>query len=301
MKFVAASQLGLFSEILNWLTLWDLRWIPVAEATLVAQMQTIRRAVDALGGLEALSMLSLPLSEQPDYELPTPLESGAPIFEAMEIGHPLIEPGHAVRNLVSLGTEANLWIVTGSNMAGKSTYLKSLGLGYVLACAGGPVCAKGLRFTPMALFTDVNVRDSLDDGKSYFRAEVERVHAAIQAARASPFVFTLFDELFRGTNSRERSALSRAVLRDLAAHGALVLVTTHDVALTSLASADSGWRNDVRVQNWHFQETVANGALSFDYRLRPDAATTRNAIRVLEDAGYPLEITRLARQLADGA
>ena len=126
------------------------------------------------------------------------------MIHAEEIGHPLLDPSRRVMNPVSLGEGANVLIVTGSNMSGKSTYLKSVGTNLVLAGMGGPACARGFRWTPLALHSDVNVRDSLEDGKSYFQVEVERVHRVIEAAAKSPKLLAIFDELFRGTNSEAR-------------------------------------------------------------------------------------------------
>jgi DNA mismatch repair ATPase MutS len=283
-------EFGLLFELLNFLTLWELRILPRAADLIERNRDGLRRALGALGEVEALVHLALPLIEQPDFELPEALEEQHPVLRAIAVGHPLLDPGPSVHNPVDLGAATRILVVTGSNMAGKSTYLKSVGCNLVLAGMGAPVCARAFQWTPLSLYTDVNVRDSLDDGKSYFQVEVERVREAIRAARESPFVLVLFDELFRGTNSTERQAASRAILGYLASTGALAVVATHDHALTTLGreGGESG------VENRHFQEAISESGMSFDYRLREGPATTRNALRLLELSGYPEVVIRQA-------
>jgi DNA mismatch repair ATPase MutS len=279
-------------ELVNFLTLWELRVLPAAAAAFEGSREPLERAAGALAEAEAFLCLSLPLVEQPDFEMPLVLDGDRPRLEAEELGHPLLEPAVAVRNAIALGDPVRILIVTGSNMAGKSTYLKSAATNVILGGMGAPVCARGFRWTPVALRTDVNVRDSLDDGKSYFQVEVERVRDAVVAARESPFVLAVFDEVFRGTNSVERLALARAILRWLRDTGALGLVATHDQALTRLVTEDA----EPGMDNRHFQESIEGSEMRFDYRLREGPATTRNAIRLVEVTGFPPEIVREARE-----
>jgi hypothetical protein len=282
---------GALFEMVNVITLWELRLLPLADTLFDRHRGDLERATGAFGDAEALLCLSLPLTEQ-GFELPQILSEARPIVRADEVGHPLLDPGHVVMNPVSLGEEANVLIVTGSNMSGKSTYLKSVATNLVLAGMGGPVCARGFRWTPLALYSDVNVSDSLEDGKSYFQVEVERVYRVIQAAAKGPKPFAIFDELFRGTNSEERIAIARAVIRYLRSAGALVIVATHDLSLTRMVTQDA----EPGMVNLHFQERVEDGVMHFDYRLREGPAVTRNALRVLEAYGYPEEIIREARR-----
>ncbi len=294
-RFVRLLELhsfGLLFELWNLLTLWELRILPLAEKVVAERRPLLENGVGALGEIEALVSLSLPLAEQEGFEIPSVLDGTRAVLEAAEIGHPNLEAREAVRNPLALGNESTVLIVTGSNMAGKSTYLKSIGVNLALANAGGPVCAKDFRWTPLWLYSDINVRDSLDDGKSYFQVEVERVLKVIQKARESARILGIFDELFRGTNSEERIALVRAILRHLRDTGALVVVATHDLALTRLVT-DDGERG---MRNLHFRETVEGTEMRFDYRLREGPAVSRNAIRVLEAVGYPESITREARR-----
>jgi DNA mismatch repair ATPase MutS len=290
-RLLELHDYGPLFEILNTLTLWELRFLPFASSLVERHRELLLRSAGALGDAEAFLCLSQPLAEQEGFELPEILGGNKPSVEAAEVGHPLLDHTLAVRNPVCLGRGCNVLIVTGSNMAGKSTYLKSVAVNLVLAGMGGPVCARGFRWTPMALYSDINVRDSLDDGKSYFQVEVERVLEILAASRECPMVLAVFDELFRGTNSAERIALARAILRHLRSAGVLCLVATHDLSLTEMVTEDG----EPGMENRHFRETVEDGEMRFDYRLRDGPATTRNAIRLLESYGYPPEIIREAR------
>ncbi|MCZ6793567.1 MAG: hypothetical protein O7J95_08145 [Planctomycetota bacterium] len=281
---------GILFEILNILTLWELRILPVAESIFRRERFDLEKAMGALGDTEALLSLSSALAEQKGFVLPEPLEEERPSIEVEELGHPLLDPDSLVRNPLAVGVGCNVAIVTGSNMAGKSTYLKSLGANVVLAGAGGPVCAASFRWTPLMLATDINIRDSLDDGKSYFQVEVERVLEVIRASRETPRILAIFDELFRGTNAEERLAISRGLLRHLRSRGILVLLATHDGKLTRLVTEDK----EPGMQNFHFREQVDGTSMTFDYRLREGPAPTRNAVRILEASGYPDEVTREA-------
>ncbi len=285
---------GVLFEIVNVLVLWELRILPRAETILRQHRDEIRKAIGTLGEIEALLSLSLPLVEQAGFSVPEPLQAERPVVVAEGLGHPLIEDSRLVRNDFSLGEPTRLAIITGSNMAGKSTFLKAVGINLILAGAGGPVCARRFRWTPLAIYSDVNTRDSLDDGKSYFQVEVERVREILATAREDIRMLGIFDELFRGTNSTERRAISRAILRYLEASGVLVLVATHDEALTETAEFEDETRRSAA--NFHFQERIEGHTMTFEYRLREGPASTRNAIRVLEVSGYPEEVTRDAHR-----
>lgn len=286
--------LGIVGEIVNVLTLWELRILPVAERLLAEHRASLRRSLGALGETEALLSLACPLIEQDGCILPEPIDpcegDGAPLIESRDMIHPLLDAATAVGNSISLGPGANVIIVTGSNMSGKSTCLKALALNVLLAGAGGAVFASRLRWTPLRLFTDINVRDSLDDGKSYFQVEVERVKGTIEWAARTPLALAIFDELFRGTNSEERLAIARSILRHLRSRGILLLVATHDVALTRLVTED----REPGMANRHLRERVVGSRMTFDYVLHDGPAVSRNAIRVLEATGYPEEITATA-------
>jgi len=290
LRLLELRDFGLLYELFNALLLWELRLLPAAEGLVQNHRAAVEHAAWALGEIEALVSLSLPLAEQTGYTIPEPVEGAQPRFEAEALGHPLIEPGKAVTNDVQADFLAPIALITGSNMAGKSTLLKAVGVNLVLAGMGGPVFARSMRWTPMAVHGDINVRDSLDDGKSYFAVEVERIGRILAESRKSPLLLGILDEPFRGTNSAERQAIAMALLAHLRASGGLYFVATHDLALTSLETEIPG------VVNYHFREEVDGGAMTFDYRLRPGPAPTRNAIRVLEARGFPPELVKEARR-----
>lgn len=308
LRLISFHDYGLIFEVVNALTLWELRLLPRAAALFESHRRELEAAAGALGEAEAFVSLALPLAEQGDFILPEVIAQppgGAPggvaprpFVEAEDMGHPLLEPGGVVGNPLALGGGANVWIVTGSNMSGKSTYLKACASNVLLAGIGGPVRARRFRWTPLALHCDMNVRDSLDDGKSYFQVEVERVRAIVRAAEKSPMLLAVFDELFRGTSSTERVAIAGAVIRHFRGTGALVLVATHDRSLAELVSAASA-AGEAGIANRHLRETVVDGVMRFDYVLRQGEATTRNAIRVLEAQGYPAGIIEEARRRAE--
>lgn len=295
-RMLHLHEIGFPWAIVQLLTLWDLHWLFTIEAEVKREAGRYERLVGALADLEAHVALGIFADEAPGTTMPEILDVGAPCIEIEAGEHPLIEFGRSVPNDVRLGGATRLAIVTGSNMAGKSTFLRMVALDVVLAELGVPVRARGMRLVPVALHANINVRDSLADGKSYFLVEVERVHGILAAASASPQVLGIFDELFRGTNSRERLAASREIARHLAASGGLFLLATHDQELAALATEATV----PGVFALHFRDEIVDGRMVFPYRLEPGVATTHNAIRLLEITGYPKDIVERARQTAEG-
>ena len=215
---------------------------------------------------------------------------GEPQVAARDLGHPLLPPSRRVGNDVTVGPAGAFLLVTGSNMSGKSTLLRALGVNVVLAQAGGPACAAALRLPPLRLATSILVEDSLAGGISFFLAELLRIKqvvtAAGEAGREGAVLLYLLDEVLRGTNSVERRIAVRRVLRHLLARGALGAVSTHDLEL----AAGAGLAQAARAV--HFRETLTPGPdgprMSFDYRLRPGPATTTNALELLRQVGLDL-------------
>ena len=264
LRWLAVLRQGMISELLNLVFLAELRLLPIVERRLYRHRDDMEEALGALGELEALLSFAMPLAEQKDFEMPELVDDGRPRIVADEIAHPLLPPERVVRNALELGEKHDIAIITGSNMAGKSTYLRAIGCNLILAQAGAPVCARRFRFTPVRIYTDVNVRDSLDDGKSYFQVEVERVQRALDVADRGIAILAIFDELFRGTNSVERHAISAAVVRRLRDCGALLVLATHDLRLTELVEKD----REPRMANFHFSDLVDDSGMTFDYVLR---------------------------------
>jgi DNA mismatch repair ATPase MutS len=273
-----------FHPIVHLFTLWDVHALFALEGWRERHGAQVRGWFDALAELEALTCLAGLAYDRPGFTLPT-LEEHGPRVKAVGLGHPLLD--EPVLNDVELPGPGSALLLTGSNMSGKTTLLRSLGLNAVLALAGAPVCAQSFSLTPMQVLTSMRVKDSLERGVSYFYAEVQRIKAVLDAAVAAKGqAMFLLDEILLGTNTRERQIASREVLRLLLATGACGGVTTHDLSLASLAEEYGG-----KVVNMHFRDHLENGKMVFDYRLRQGVVDTTNALRVLKMAGVPVEDT----------
>ncbi len=238
----------------------------------------------ALGELEALAALGTYAAEHPDTVFPTFLD-GAPRLTARELTHPLLALESAVGNDCALGGEApHLVIISGSNMSGKSTWLRAVGVNVVLAHAGAPVCAAAMSLTPLMPAGTLRVQDSLQSGRSRFFAEITKLRQIVElargAGRGNHATLFLIDELLAGTNSHDRRQGAEGVLRGLLDLGAIGMATTHDLALTDLATAFGP-----RAANSHFADRFEQGGLEFDYRLRPGVVGTSNAIALMRSVG----------------
>jgi hypothetical protein len=211
-----------------------------------------------------------------------------PEIEITEGSHPLIEPERVVANGLGLDGASRTWIITGSNMAGKSTFLRMAGVNVLMAQMGGPCTARSVQICPVRLISDLRARDNLAREESYFLAEVRQLRRMVLSDKGTAPVLGLIDEPFRGTNSQERLAASLAVVQHLMGSGGFFLIATHEAGLTALA-------DDRKGRNFHFQEKFEQGGAVFDYALRDGPATTRNALKVLEREGYPQELMERAR------
>lgn len=253
--------------------------------------QSVPRWLDAYAETEALGALATVAALWPDAttfptlaDAPEASQRPAALVDARRLGHPLLPAETAVRNSLALAA-GEVVVLTGSNMAGKSTFLRSVGVAVAMAWAGGPVVADRLDVAPLLPFASMRVGDALQEGVSTFYAEVRRLRRLLDAVEApgGPPVLVLIDEMYRGTNNRERLAGARALVRALAGAPAASLVATHDLALTRLAGEVEA------VRNAHFRERVAGGALVFDYQLREGPCPTTNALAIMADAGLPTE------------
>ena len=234
----------------------------------------------AIGELEALSALSTYAFEHPHDPFPVLVEEG-PRFAAEGLAHPLMSEESAVRNDVALGTTGapRIVIVSGSNMSGKSTLLRSVGVNVVLALAGGPVRARRLTLSPLVIGATLKVEDSLHEGHSRFYAEILRIKSIVDASRGPVPLLFLLDEILHGTNSHDRRIGAEAVVTALAAAGAIGLVTTHDLALTELpAKLESA-------VNAHFEDRLVDGKMVFDYTMRPGVVEHSNALALMRAVG----------------
>ena len=235
--------------------------------------------IDAVAELEALSSLAALSFERPAWVAPQLVESG-PVFDGKAVQHPLMSPARCVPNDVAAGGGASLVIVSGSNMSGKSTMLRAVGLNAVLAWAGGPVAARELRISRVAVGASIRIVDSLQDGKSRFYAEITRLRQIVDlTSRERPVLF-LLDELLSGTNSHDRRIGAEAVVRSLVDRGGIGFVTTHDLALTAIAV-----EMKERAMNVHFEDHLVDGAISFDYKMRPGVVERSNALELMRAVG----------------
>lgn len=276
---------------LNALLLWDVHVLARLERWQQDTGGHLREWFRALGDAEALAALGTLAHDHPHWCFPM-VREGEPALQATALAHPLLAPDEAVPNDVVVGPPGTVLLVTGSNMAGKSTLLRAIGANAVLAQAGAPAAASALTLPPLELATCMRVTDSLEDGVSLFMAELRRLRLVVDRARAareargasaSPALLYLLDEILQGTNTAERQVASRKVLQHLLAAGAIGAVSTHDLELADTAELRAAARLV------HFRETVegeGRGArMTFDYRLREGPATSANALRLVELVG----------------
>jgi DNA mismatch repair ATPase MutS len=275
---------GLVYPIVNLFTLWDVHCTLALESWRKRTAPTLEDWFAVLGEIEALSSLAGLAHDEPDFCFPA-VSPELPPFEVEGLGHPLIAARARKVNDVSLPEPGTALLVTGSNMSGKSTLLRALGVAAVMAFAGAPVCARRLRMSPLVLRTSIRVSDSLERGVSHFYAEVKKLRAVLDAAQGETRVFFLLDEILHGTNSRERQVGARWMLAELLSRGAVGAVSTHDEELCRLTPELM-----TRVRLVHFRETVQNGEMTFDYQLREGPVQGGNALRVMRLAGLGVPI-----------
>jgi DNA mismatch repair ATPase MutS len=248
----------------------------------------VRVWIEAIAQFETLSSLAGYRYEHqddpfPEIVAPDAGQSAAALFDGVQLGHPLLPRATMVPNDVRLSGATKLLIVSGSNMSGKSTLLRTVGINAVMALAGAPVRAASLRLSPLAIGATLRIQDSLLDGRSRFYAEITRIRTlADMAAGPVPLLF-LLDELFHGTNSHDRVLGAQGVLRSLLDRGALGLITTHDLALTAMPE-----KLAARAVNVHFQDWFEEGGIAFDYRMRPGPVTRSNALALMRAVGLEI-------------
>lgn len=261
------------------LLLWDIQLAGRIEEWRRRHGPSVPGWLDAVSELEALSSLAGYAYEHPADPFPE-LDGHPPCFEAEGLGHPLLDPSRSVPNDVSLGAEARVLLVSGSNMSGKSTLLRTVGVNAVLALAGAPVRARRLRLSPLTPGASIRVHDSLEEGTSRFYAEIKRLESLVRLAGGSPPLLFLLDELLGGTNSHDRRIGAEAIVKGLTDRGAIGLVTTHDLALARIAETMAP-----RAANVHFEDGIVDGRMTFDYRLKPGVISRSNALELMRSIG----------------
>jgi hypothetical protein len=275
------SRDNLFVKMLEVFILWTPRLAVKVEEWRRHSGPSVRRWLAAVGEMEALGSLASHAFEHPADPFPE-FTAGA-CLEAEGLGHPLIPDDRVVRNDVRLGDDQQVLIVSGSNMSGKSTMLRTLGINAVLAQAGATVRARRLRLSPLAVGASIRVSDSLQGGVSRFYAEILRLRQILDLTSGPIPVLFLIDEVLHGTNSHDRRIGAQAVVRELAARGALGLLTTHDLALANIAESLTG-----RAVNVHFEDHIEDGRIHFDYVMRPGVVHKSNAIELMRSVGLEI-------------
>ena len=281
--YVELRHSGLIHLLANVFLLWDVFCAAALERFRSRAGKNVRGWFAALGEIEALASMGAFAYEHPTYAYPV-VEDGLPQFAVEGLGHPLIPSGKRIGNSVELPGPGHALLITGSNMSGKSTWLRSMGLSAVMAQAGAPVCATKMRMTPLSVRTSMRISDSLEHGVSHFYAELEKLKAVVDAANRDEPVFFLLDEVLHGTNSRERNIGARAVVLHLLDKSAIGAVTSHDLALADLADTTNG-----HVVNKHFKELVHDNKMTFDYVLSPGVVSTTNALRLMKIVGIKVK------------
>lgn len=261
------------------IVLWTLQWVLAVESWRDQSGPAIRRWLAAVGEMEALSALAGYAYERPADPFPDLTDAG-PSFQGEGLAHPLLPDDRAVRNDVAIGRDLHLIVVSGSNMSGKSTLLRTIGINAVLAQCGAPVRAIHLRMSPLAVGASIRIVDSLHEGTSRFYAEITRLKQIVDLTGAPLPVLFLLDEFLQGTNSHDRRLGAEATVRGLIARGAIGLLTTHDLALAEIAE-----RLGTNATNCHFEDRLEEGKLLFDYRLRPGVVQRSNALELMRSLG----------------
>jgi hypothetical protein len=237
----------------------------------------IRAWLDVLGETEALISLARYSFEHPEYPFPEFLD-GAPAFKSEQLGHPLIRSADRVCNDIDISGSTRILLVSGSNMSGKSTLLRTVGINTMLAMAGAPVCAHRLQLSALQIGASIRINDSLHEGSSRFYAEITRLRLLFEPS-TRPLLF-LLDELLQGTNSTDRRIGAQGVIRALLGRGAIGLISTHDLALTEIAGLDAG-----ALRNVHFQDELVDGKLKFDFKLHAGVVTKSNGLDLMRSIG----------------
>jgi DNA mismatch repair ATPase MutS len=273
------SRENIFLRLLEPFILWTPYWVIQVEEWRRHSGPAVRRWLQAMGQMEALSSIAGYAFEHPDDPFPEFSNSG-PRLEGEGLAHPLIPAARAVRNNVTIGGELRVLVVSGSNMSGKSTMLRTVGVNTVLAQMGAPVRARRLTLSPLSIGASIRINDSLHEGISRFYAEILRLRQILDLTTGQLPVLFLIDEFMHGTNSHDRRIGAEAMVRGLVQRGAIGFITTHDLALAGIAD-----ELGPKAANVHFEDYVENGEIHFDYTMRPGVVRKSNAIELMRSVG----------------
>ncbi|MEO5782546.1 MAG: hypothetical protein ABIQ07_04700 [Ginsengibacter sp.] len=270
------------SAPLNILLLWNLQQVLDLEKWKSGHQKNINNWFETLGDIEALNSFATLYFNEPEWIFPTIVPEYF-FIEGEEIGHPLISKNKRVNNFINIQHDGELMLVTGSNMAGKSTYLRSIGVNVVLAMAGAPVCAKTFKVSHVQTISSMRITDNLAESTSTFYAELKKLKTIIEKVNNGERIFILLDEILRGTNSLDRHTGSVALVKQLIKHHAAAIIATHDLELAKLKDEFPG-----NIINYHFDVQVSNDELYFDYKLKPGVCTSLNASILMKKIGIEL-------------
>jgi len=261
---------------------WDIQQAMALEKWKQRNQQNINHWFDAIGQFEALHSFAGLQFNHPQWCFPS-FKAEHFFMQGENIGHPLINAAKRVNNAIHINSREQLMLITGSNMAGKSTYLRSIGVNTVLAMAGAPVCADAFTLSPVQIISSMRIADNLEESTSTFYAELKKLKAVIDRVNAGEKIFILLDEILRGTNSLDRHTGSVALVKQLIRHRAACIIATHDVELAKLKD-----QYPANILNYHFDVQVANDELYFDYKLKEGICTSLNASILMKKIGIEL-------------
>jgi DNA mismatch repair ATPase MutS len=268
---------------INALLLWDYRCMAALEKWKMESGGLVKRWFEVIGELEALSSISVLRHDHPTWTVPQFTDKPSVII-AKSLAHPLLT-NRQISNDLSFEDNTKTLLITGSNMSGKSTLLRTTGINLILAYCGAPVCADYFKCSIMAVHTCMRVSDNLEKSISSFYAELLRIKDIVTSSKADTQVFFLLDEIFKGTNSHDRHLGAKFLIKQLIRDGAIGMVSTHDLELGELEKTSGG-----EIKNYHFQEYYKHNEINFDYKLRRGVSTTRNALYLIKMAGIDTDV-----------
>lgn len=274
----------LLGTVVNFVVPWDLFHAWRLEELKEELEPRLTIWFNAFYELEALNSLANFAMLNPRFSWPEFGTSESFLFDSKDLGHPLIPSEQRIPNDFQVQKEKDLFLITGSNMAGKSTFLRTVGINLILAYSGSPICATSLNTDFFRVFSSINITDSLDDGLSHFYTEVKRLRYLLDELNKEEEapLFFLVDEIYRGTNNRERYAGSAAFLKEVAGKNGLGLVSSHDLELADLD------KEIPQLSNYHFAESIENGKMTFEYKMKPGPCPSTNALQIMKMEGLPV-------------
>lgn len=282
-----SNRRNMIYPVLNVILMLEYRWDIKLEKWKLEVGDYFENWIDVIGQIDYLCCISNINYDNPEWVVPT-ITDGVPIFKAKNIGHPLLKKEKRVCNSLELEEPKNIMIITGSNMSGKSTLMRTVGINMVLAYAGSSVCADKFYCTIMDIYSSMKISDDLNKNISSFYAEILKIKKITEASKQGKQVFFLLDEIFKGTNSIDRHTGAMVLIKQLSKKGNLGIVSTHDLELSEIANI-----KDSKAKNFHFSEYYKENKIYFDYKLKPGVSTTRNAIYLMKMAGIDVDPKKL--------